>query len=128
MVFTARNTRHVTRTLYAGKTETITLLKRNLGQRQSVVVALKLFRCRRSKIAHTGQPIETDETVGTVTSWHIPRTELDRVGVNFLSALDRIVDKNGRYWQAESTTMLDVKLFENEVDLECLRVDPPEGG
>ena len=129
MPLTRKTTRFVTRMLYAGNFEQVHLLKRNDDQQQGTVRKICMFSCRRSMISKTGQPIQGDNTAMHTTVWHIPRRELDRVGVAYLSALDRIVQvegaEAGSTWQPESTTPIDVKLFSNEVDLHCLRTDPP---
>ncbi len=122
MPLNKRNTRTVHRTCFAGITETVTLLKRNDDQQQGTVRSIKLFRCRKGQIAKTGESILGDMAASHTATWHIPRSQLDLVGVAYLNSLDRIVDKQGRTWQPESTTGIDVKLFENEVDLACLLV------
>lgn len=126
MPLRAENCRTFTRSLFAGMLETVTLLKRDNDQRQGTVRSITLFDCRRGKISKTGQTIEDNMSSDNRTVWHIPRRELDRVGVAYLNALDRIVDKYGDYWQAESTTNIEVKLFKVEIDLECLAVNPPK--
>jgi len=81
--------------------------------------------CRRSLITKTGEPIQNGMLSEHRTVWHIPRIVLDQVGVRYLNPADRIVDKEGRYWQPESTTVITEKLFSLHIDLECLRIDPP---
>lgn len=123
------NTRRFSRKTYAGITEKVRILKRNDNQQQGTVTTYILFRCRRSQIAKTGETIQGDMVSDHTTVWHIPRTELERVGINYLNPLDRIEQLQGReagwWWQPEATTVIDVKLFGNEIDLACLRVDPP---
>ena len=118
------NTRTYHRKLFAGQLERIVLLKRNDDQQEGVVRAIILYQCRKSMVQKVGEQIQGDMVVGHTTVWHIPVIELKRTGVNWLNSLDRIVDKQGRYWQPEATTRIDIKLFENHVDLSCLRVDP----
>lgn len=130
MPMNRRNTRTVHRTTFAGITETVRLLKRGPGQKQGTVTAYKLFRCRISKEQKSGQTIQGDiqsmSAVNESATWHIPRTELERVGIAYLTALDRIVrPSDNSYWQPESGQVIDVKLFRNEIDLPCTRVDPP---
>lgn len=115
------------RKLFAPMLEKVTLLKRDNDQRQGTVTALILFQCWRGQIFKKGQTIQNDMVVEHTTTWHLPRTELERVGVAFLNSLDRIVDGKARYWQPESSTEIRVKLFETHVDLDCLRIDPPAG-
>ncbi len=126
-----RNTKHFDRNLFIGVSETITLLKRDDDLRQGVVRAIILYGCWRSAISKTGQTIQRDMTGGHSCDWNVPRRELERVGVAYLSALDRIVQTEGLeagyVWQPESTTRIDVQLLGNYVKLGCLRTDPPLG-
>ena len=124
MPMNARNQRTFHRTLYAGMLEKITLLKRNDNQQQGTVRAITLYQCRRSMIFKKGQTIAGDELSDHRVTWHIPRVELDRVGVAFLNPLDIIKDNKNRYWQPESPTTITVKLFEVHVCVDCLRADP----
>ena len=113
------------RKLYAGQLETVTLLKRGDDQSEGTVTAYVIFECRRSRIHKTGEPIQHDMVVGHTTVWHIPRIELDRIGVAYLSVLDRFVDQYNRFWQPESPQQLDIALFEDQLHVQCVRVDPP---
>lgn len=124
MPLNALNTRTFHRFVFAGILETIVILKRDDDQKEGTVRSAKVFDCRRSLIVKTGEPIQEDMTSDHRTTWHIPRIELDRAGVDHLNPADRIVDKEGRYWQPESTTVITEKMFSNHVDLDCLRVDP----
>lgn len=123
------NTRRFTRKTYAGITEKIRIHKRGDNQQQGTVTPYVLYRCRRSLITKTGETIQGDMVSDHETDWHIPRTELERVGINYLNPLDRIEQLQGRekgqWWQPEATTKITVKMFANEIDLHCLRVDPP---
>ena len=125
MPLNSRNTRTFHRALAGDIDYKVTLLKRGDDQRQGTVRALVLFQCRRSRIGKTGETLQGDMVSSHVVTWHIPVVELNRVGVAYLNALDRIIDEQGRYWQPEGTTNIDVKLFENHIDVFCLRVDPP---
>ena len=128
MPLSPQNTRNFHRHLYAGQLETVTLIKREDDQRMGTTRKYKLYGCRWSRIQKTGEPIEGDMSSNLARLLHVPRTELDRhsIAVSHLAAADRFVDKQGRYWQPESTTMLTFKLWENHVCLECLRTDPPK--
>ena len=119
------NCKEFHRKLYAGQLETIHILKREDDQREGIVRCYKLFSCRRSMIYKTSQPIRGDMSADHRTTWHIPRMELKRVGIKWLNALDIIKDNRGRYWNPESTTTITEKLFSTHIDLDCLRVDPP---
>lgn len=111
------------RRVFGGNTETITLYKRGDDQQQGTVVTYKLFNCRRSLVTKSGETIQGDMSSQHRTVWHIPRSELDRVGIAYLNPIDLIREKNGDIWQPESTTVITVKLFDNEIDLSCLRLD-----
>ena len=122
------NTRGFHRTLYAGMLESIRLLKRGDNQQQGTVVAYILYECRRSSVHKTGQTLDGPQNVGSVTVWHIPRTELERVGINYINPTDRIEQldepEKGYVWQPEAPEMIDVKLFANMVRIECKMFKP----
>lgn len=124
MLLNKRTTRAVNRTVYAGLTYTVTLLKRDNDQKAGTVRSLILYRCRRGKRTKSGEPLQGDMSVTNTATWHIPRTELDRVGVAYINDLDRIVHK-GEYWQTEAFGIIEVKLFDNEIDLNCCLINPP---
>ena len=125
MPLNKNNTRHFHKCLYGTILEKVTVLKRNDNQQQGTVQSFVLYSCRRSMIFKTGETLQGDMNSDHRTIWHIPRTEMDRVGINYFNPADRIVDGQNRHWQPESTTMITVKLFENHVCVDCLRVDPP---
>lgn len=119
MPLNPQNTRSFHRSLYAGQLETITLLKRGADQ-DATVQSFKLFNCRHSYFFRIGEMIATDMDAGNNCIWHIPREELDRVGISYINHLDRIVDKRGRYWQAEANTAgMTMKLWENHICVAC---------
>lgn len=126
MPLNVRNTRTFHRCLYAGILESVTLLKRNDNQQQGTVTSYALFQCRRSMIFKMGETLQGDMNSDHRATWHVPRIELDRIGISYLNPLDRIVDNKGRYWQPESNMLITIKLFENHVCVDCLRVDPPK--
>lgn len=129
MPMNAQNQRGFERKLFAGMLETITLFKRGDDQREGTVKALTVFNARRGKIYKSGEPLRGDMATGHGATWHIPRPELDRVGVAYLNNLDRIVDKQGRTWQVESPSPIEVKLFQVHVDLHCVLANPdPKDG
>ena len=124
------NCRTFHRRLYAGQLKTITLLKRNVDLQQGTVTTYTVYQTRRSSMHKTGETIQNDASSDVRTVWHIPRTEMDRLGLTDINALDRIVESSTyptqtRWWQPESTTMIDIKLFEDHIDVACLRIDPP---
>ncbi len=128
MTLSRNNTRHTL--VYAGIDKTVTLLKRGYDQQEGTVVALKLFRCFRSSLTKTGEPLQRNWTVGAKTTWVIPRSELRRVGVTEISVDDRIVERSDqgdeeRHWQPEAEQTINIKVFENFSSIECVRCDPP---
>lgn len=125
MPLSPRNQRTFHRTLFAGWNETIILLKRGDDQKEGTVTSLRVFNCRHSIFTKSGEPLQGDMVSDHRVTWHLPKFELDRVGVNYISPIDRIVDSKGRYWQPESTTEIRVKLGEVHIDVDCLRADPP---
>lgn len=115
------------RNLYSGlgMLKSITLLKRNDDQNENVVTSYVLFECRRSQIFKSDEPIQNDMSASYRTTWHIPRIELDRIGIAYINALDRILElsdtkKVNRVWGPEATTQIIGKLFENHVCVECV--------
>ena len=131
MAFTKQSTRNTLRRLYAGKLKTVTLLKRGADQSQGTVTTYTLFACYRSGIHKTGEPIQDDMTSSHRCVWRIPRTEMDRIGIKDINAADRIYESSPRspqqvyWWQPEATTMIDLAIFENYVEVGCVRIDPP---
>ena len=105
--------------------QTVTLLKRGDDQQQGIITNYTLFGCRRGQITKTGQTLQGDMVSNHQTTWHIPQSELDHVGVTYLNVLDRILDPDGNYWQPESDTTLTQKLFKNHYCVECYLRNPP---
>jgi hypothetical protein len=126
MPLNKRNTRGFHRTLYAGMLESFTLLKRDDNQRQNVVTKYVIHQIRPSRIHKTGQTIQGDMSSDHRRTLHVPKVEMDRLGINHFNPLDRFIDKEDRWWQPESGTMITEQLFENHVCVHCLRVDPPK--
>ena len=133
MPLNQRTTRTFHRTLYATELKSIVVLKRNVDQGQGTVTKYNLFQCRRSFISKTGEAIYDDETSQHSCIWHIPRIEMQRVGLTDINSADRIIENTDyaptttkqRWWQPESTVGVDIKLFENQLRVQCLRIDPP---
>lgn len=121
------NSQSFIKSLYAGQTEDVVLLKRNNDLQEGTVVAFQIFGVRRGNIAKTGQPIQLDMAVSDTTQWIIPNTQLRRIGVNYINVLDRIVDKFGLYWQPETGQNIILSQFDNVTIVDCVRVDPPPG-
>lgn len=122
MPLNRKTTRTFHTKLYATELESIWLQKRGDDQLEGRVVTYQLFQCRRSRISKLGEPILGDMSSADRTVWHIPRIELDRVGVNYIDPLDIIIDQNGRKWQAESDTGIEEKLFSNHYCILCKRL------
>jgi hypothetical protein len=123
MPLTKQSTRTFHRTLYAGELQSIVLHKRGDDQLQGQVAQYVLYDCRRSFITKAGEPLLGDMASSHRVYWHIPRIELDRVGVNYINAADRIYDpEEDITYQPESTTIIYVKLFGNMVKVECVRL------
>lgn len=136
MVLRKANTRTQYRRLWAGKSKKVTLLKRDNDQRQGTVRAVTLFDClpAAAGATKTGEAFQGDMSSNMSMTWNIPVEELKRAGVEYLNALDRIVEttddggavlEHPRYWQPEGTTSITVTMLENLVRVDCLRVDPP---
>lgn len=121
------NTRTFHRTLYAGELETVVVYKRDGGPYSGSQRAIKLFECRWKPIEKTGQPLVGDNSSDHRRELVIPRSELDRVGIGYIIPGDKFSDAQGRYWQTESDNMIEVKLFENFVNVQTKRTDPPQG-
>lgn len=134
MPLTQRNQINFHRRLYAGELKSILLLRRLSDQQNGTVTTYRLFACRRGQISKTGEPIQQNMSSNHSTVWHIPRQELNRVGIQYIDALDRIVETTNdggttlpvpQYWQPESTTVILEKLFELMINVDCLLVNQP---
>jgi hypothetical protein len=101
----------------------VKLLKRGPDQQQGTVVAHILFNCRRSAITRKGQTLDGKLSSANSVIWHIPQEELDRVGVHYLTALDRIVDLDGGTgtWQPEAKDKVVEKLLRTHNDVHCIQ-------
>lgn len=124
MVIDRWNQRKFHTTLYAGMgmLQKVKLLKRGPDQKQGTVTAYILYNCRRSVVDRQGQTLRGPLSSKSKTIWHIPREELDRVGVHYLTALDRIVDiqYGTGTWQPEAPDRITVKLLAVHVDVPCI--------
>ncbi len=122
------NTRLQHRRIMAGWLQTITLQKRGNDQREGDMENHTLFGCWREDITKSGEPIQRSMSVNHSTTWHIPVSELKRVGVNYLNVNDRFVNVEfglQMYWNPESDQTIALDLFGNMYDVQCLRIDPP---
>lgn len=118
------NTRYFYRTLFAGETERITLLKRDPDMRASVVTSYLIFNSHWGPITKTGESHGSDVLAHHKRVVFIPRAEITRVGISYINPLDRLVDIQGRFWQPEGTTVIIAKLWENYLEIHTLRTDP----
>lgn len=124
MPLNARNTKTFHNCLYAGQLETVRLLAREPNFSASVEREVVMFRCRWRQITKQGQILDDEQSSDMRRELMIPRTELDRVGVAYINACYRFIDKENRYWQAESDTPIVNRLWENYVSVSCKRIDP----
>lgn len=108
--------------LYAGILESVTCLKRDDDQDSGTVRAVPMYEIRWSKIHKSGEPIAGSMSSSHRRVIHIPKVEMERVGIAYFNALDVFVDEQGRHWQPESTTDITDKLFERHICVSCLRI------
>lgn len=120
-----KTTRFFHRWLFSGRTEKVKLLKRKDNQQQGTVTEYALYECRWAGITKQGETIQQDIQVGHRRILHVPVSELERIGVEYINPADRFVDKENRYWQPESDDTIFVKMFGNHLDIPCQRIDPP---
>ena len=120
MPLNERTVRTFHRTLYAGILQTVTLQKRKDDQKQGTVTSYRLHGVRQSLIDKTGETLEGEMIADQRCTFHIPRIELDRVGVHYLNPMDNFIDKKGRRWNPESPSLITEKLFEQHVCVDCL--------
>lgn len=102
-------------------------LETTLGYYTASTMGRKVFvaNCRRESISKTGQAIQGEMSSLEQVVWQVPAIELARNGVNYINVLDRIVDMFNRFWQPESGQSIHNRLFENQIFIYCVRVDPP---
>lgn len=109
--------------LYAGWLQgPVTLIHRNDDLQQGTTTSYTLFNVWAKRIHHNGEPIQGSMGVGDTRGWLIPVAELNRVGVNYINALDVFVDDQGRHWQPESPDMITLQLGENYYDIGTKRI------
>ncbi len=129
MAIIGENTQdHFYRRLYGGRgmLQSVTLLKRNDDQAQGTVVSYILYRCRWSMAFHTGEALLGEMGSGDSIRLHIPKIELERVGVHYINALDRFIDRDGRIYQPEAPQTITTKLIRRHVCVDCLMIDGQE--
>lgn len=120
-----RNMRTFHRALYGKILESVTLLKRGDNQQQGTVTSYRLHQIRWSRVYKAGNTIQGDMNAEHYRQIHIPRIELDRIGIAYINPTDRFIDKDGRYWHPEANEQIVVQLCEQHVCVNCRRVDPP---
>ena len=104
--------------------ETVTCLKRNDDLQEGTVRSVTLHDCRWSMIYKLGEPIQSSMASEDNRVLHVPRMSMEKGRIDYFNAVDRFVDKYGRYWQPESPQTLTSKLWENHLCIECRRTDP----
>lgn len=125
MAIRQSTTKSFFRTIYAGMTETVCLLKRENDQRAGVVRSVMVHGVKWDDIMKTGEPLQGSMTSAHRRTLYVPKVRLQDAGVSYINSLDRFRDKQGRHWQPESTTTIFIEMFENIVSVDCLRCDPP---
>lgn len=110
------------RCLFSGWNQTVQLLKRKDDQQAGTVTRYELYDCYWGLVTKSGQPIKGEMQTSHRRTLHIPRIELERVGVHYIMPLDRFIDAEGRTWQPESTTQIAEKLQFQHVDVDCLLI------
>lgn len=108
-----------------GMLQRIRLLKRGPDQQQGTVTAYILYNCRRSAITRQGQTLDGKLSSKSRVTWHIPQEQLDRIGVKYLTALDRIedIEYGTGTWQPEASDRVVEKLLATHNDVFCIGVD-----
>lgn len=115
-------TRRFIPNLYRGMLRTVVLNKRGINQQQSTGQNLTLYQCRQKKQYYGGQNLNGDMTSNDYCIWQIPRTELDRVGVENINIVDQITDvQTGEVWQPESDDIIVNQLFTNVINVPSKR-------
>lgn len=111
------------RKLYAGFNQTVKLHKRRHNQGGGYEYVATLFNCRWSRIFGAKEPQDDDITAAQSRTLHVPRSELDLAGVDYVEFGDKFEDEDGRFWMSEATTTITNKLTEEHLDVPCLRVN-----
>jgi hypothetical protein len=108
-----------------GMLQKVKLLKRGPDQQQGTVTPYILFGCRRSVITRKGQTIDGKLSSQNRTTWHIPQQELDRIGVDYITALDRIqdIEYGTGVWQVEASDKVMEKLLRTHIDCYCIQTN-----
>ena len=110
------------RRLYAGILEKVTLYKRDPLLNSGTVTKYCLFDCRFSQSQKSGEQIEGSMGAKEFRVIHIPRIEMDRVGITFFNAGDTFEDVEGRQWRTLAPETITTKLFQQHVCVETERV------
>lgn len=112
------------RCLYGSILQKVILLKRGDDQQQGTVTTYTLFNIRWSELHKSGETIQGDMDANHTTTIHIPRIEMNRIGVWYFSPLDRFIDVAGAIWQPESPQQFANRLFTNHVHIDVRMVVP----
>ena len=103
-------------------------LQTNTGYYIASSKGSKVFvsNCRWSRTIKSGEPIAGEMQSKHYRQLHIPRKEMDRIGVHYFVAADRFVDKDNRIWMPEASSTITMKLFQNHYCLDCSLLDGQE--
>lgn len=126
MPLNRRNTGDRARVTHAGAdVQELTLYKRGDDQQQGTVRTVRLFTCYRDSITRSGQTLRRRLTVDGKTTWHLSKAELQRNGVNFISATDKFYDPvGGDWWTPYAEQTITEPVLSGTVDIECKMTDP----
>ena len=85
-----------------------------------------LYDCRRSMIHKAGEPIAGEMMSYHRTTWHIPKIEVTRVGLEYINPVDTIYDPiEQKWWRPESPQTITEKQWGTWIVVDCVRCDPP---
>lgn len=122
MGLSQRTTRTFHKYLYPDL-RTVVVRKRGRGQQQSESVNHTLYGVRQKRFHYGGQNVDGAMTTNHYCEWMLPRTELDRVGIDDLNMIDTITDvATGEIWLIESRDVIEVKLWRNYINLVTKRI------
>ena len=119
------NSRTFHRRLYAGMLEKVIVYKRDPLLQAGTVHKYCLFDVRPSQIQKSGEQLGgTDGSMGAkeYRVFHVPRIEMDRVGIQFFNAGDVFEDKEGRQWATLAPETIRTKLLQQHVCVETERL------
>lgn len=121
------NSKTYHRRVFAGQLQRLTLIKRDDDQQEGTQRTLTIFQAWRSEVSKSGEPIQAGMAATQTVTWYVPKTELDRVGVDHVNVLDRLIDKQygTGVWQPESDQQINTHLWGNYVEVNCVSLKAP---